>query len=442
MTTPTVETVGGIFSDSQRRLGRIYSNPMKIQRLTDLVLRNAKPADREYRRSDGSGLYLVIKPNGSKLWRWSYEFSGKEKLISYGAYPEVGLAEVRELYAADRALKRQGIDPAAAKQEKKQAEKERDRDSSMSTFAALTEEWLNTWGKKRSSRYVATVQTRLDRDILPITGNIPIDQLKASALVKIVSGIQDDRDAEDLARRALQKTKQILRYGVAKGYIESSPIGDIRPSDFLRPHTVDNFARIEAEKLPELLEKIELHQGEPIIRLAMKLMALTFVRTTSLITAEWSEIDFQAKRWRIPKEHMKGQKSPHIIPLAHQAILVLQLLRSISGKSKYLFPGQGSKNPAMSNGTIRMALQRMGYKGEMTGHGFRGVASTILDECGHLDEHIEAQLAHLKKDKVSGAYDYAKYLIPRTYLMQDWADFLDETLRTGIYKLIPPSYNI
>lgn len=139
---------------------------------------------------------------------------------------------------------------------------------------------------------------------------------------------------------------------------------------------------------------------------------------------------------------MKGHSSPHIVPLAHQTIQVLELVRAITGKSKYLFPGQGPKNPTMSNGTIRMALQRMGYKDVMTGHGFRGVASTILHECGHIHEHIETQLAHLKKDKVSGAYDYAKYLVPRTYMMQDWADFLDETLRTGVYKLIPPSYRI
>lgn len=277
---------------------------------------------------------------------------------------------------------------------------------------------------------------------MPVVGNIPIDQLKATVLIKIVSGIQDDRDAEDLARRSLQKMKQVLRFEVAKGYIESNPISNARPADFLMSHTVENFARIDSEDLPELLKKIEIYEGTSSTRLAMKLMTLTFLRTASLIQAEWSEIDFQGKRWKVPKEHMKGHRSAHIIPLAHQTIQVLELVRSISEESKYLFPGQGPKNPTMSNGTIRMALQRMGYKGIMTGHGFRSFASTILHECGHVHEHIEAQMAHLKKDKVSGAYDYAKYLVPRTYMMQDWADFIDETLRTGIYKLIPPSYRI
>ncbi len=417
---------------------------MEIRRLTDLEVKNAAPGKKDYRLSDGAGLYLVVTTSGGKLWRWSYEFNGKEKLLSYGPYPEVALARARELHEEARALKRQGIDPAADKQARKRAQEETMRASSMPTFGALTKEWLSTWSKKKSARYVGTVITRLDRDILPVVGEIPIDQLKATILTGIVSKIQDDRDAEDLARRALQKMKQILRFGVAKGYIQSNPIADTRPADFLRSHTVTNFARIDVEDLPELLKRIEIYQGTPLTRLAMKLMTLTFLRTTPLITAEWSEIDFEGKRWKVPKEHMKGHTSPHIVPLARQTIQVLELVQAISGKSKYLFPGQGPKNPTMSNGTILKALERMGYKSVMTGHGFRGVASTILHECGHADEHIELQLAHLKKskNKVSGAYDYSKYLVPRTYMMQDWANFVDETLRTGKYKLIPPSYRI
>jgi integrase len=417
---------------------------MEIHKLKDKQVESAAGRDKEYRLSDGGGLYLVVKPKGGKLWRWSYEFNGKEKLLSYGPYPAVTLSQARELHKEAQALKRKGTDPAAAKQAKKRKAEEAKskKESSTRTFATLTAEWLVTWSKKKSAHYVGTVKTRLDRDILPVIGHIPIDRLKADALTEIVSGIQDDRDAEDLARRALQKMKQILRFAVAKGYIASSPIASTKPSDFLRSHTVTNFARIDAEDLPELLKRIEIYEGTPLTRLATKLMALTFLRTTPLILAEWSEIDFAGKRWRIPKEHMKGHSSPHIVPLALQTIQVLELVRAISGRSKYLFPGQGPKNPTMSNGTILKALERMGHKQVMTGHGFRGVASTILHECGHVHEHIEVQLAHLKRDKVSGAYDYAKYLVPRTCMMQDWADFLDETLRTGTYKLIAPSYRI
>lgn len=423
-----------------------------LHRLTDRAIQNAKPKKKAYRLSDGGGLYLVVKPNGAKLWRWSYEFIGKEKLLSYGPYgpePLVTLANARKMHAAARQLKRNGIDPAADKQVRKRGEHEAERAkqeaemaSAMPTFAELTEKWLETWEKNRSKRYVATVKTRLDRDILPVIGATKIDQLKARELTNIVTGIQDDRKASDLARRALQKMKQILRFAKAKGYIERNPLADTLPGDLLQSHTVTNFARIEPNGLPGLLQKIELYHGNPLTRLAMKLMALTFVRTESLICAEWPEIDFNAKRWNIPKGHMKGKKFPHIVPLAPQTIEVLQLLRTLSGRSKYIFPGQGPKNLTMSNGTICKALEGMGYKGEMTGHGFRGVASTILHECGHRHEYIEAQMAHQKKDKVSGAYDHAKYLIPRTYMMQDWADFLDETLRSRTYKLVPPSYKI
>ena len=411
-----------------------------LKRLKDHDIKNAKPGQKDYRLSDGGGLYLVVKASGGKLWRWSYKFNRKEKLLSYGPYPFVTLAQARELHSAARALKSTGVDPAAAKQSKKREDLEAEKVSSMPTFAELTEQWLETWSENRSKRYVVTVKTRLERDILPAIGATKLDQLKASDLVNIVTGIQDDREAADLARRALQKMKQILRFAKAKGYIESNPIGDTLPGDLLKSHTVENFARIDAKDLPGLLRKIELYQGNPITRLAMKLMALTFVRTESLICAEWSEINFKAKRWNIPKEHMKGKKNPHIVPLARQTIEILQLLRTLSGASKYLFPGQGPKNPTMSNGTICKALDGMGYKGEMTGHGFRGLASTILHECGHRHEYIEAQLAHQKKDKVSGSYDYAKYLVPRTRMMQEWANFLEETLRVGKYKLIvrPP----
>lgn len=415
---------------------------MEIHKLKAVQVQSAKVGEKDYRLSDGGGLYLVVKTNGGKLWRWSYEFNGKEKLLSYGPYPAVSLSEARKLHEAAQALKRQGIDPAAAKQARKQDGLEAKRESSKPTFALLTEEWFKSWSKGKSRRYAGTVKTRLERDVLPAIGDIPIDQLKKADLTKIVSRIQDDRDAEDLARRLLQKIKQIFRHATGKGYVENDPIAGTQPSDFLRSHKVKNFARIEPAQLPELLKKIEIYRGSPLTRLATKLMTLTFLRTSPLILAEWSEINFAEKRWKVPKEHMKGQSSPHIVPLASQTIQVLRLVHTISGESKYLFPGQGPKNPTMSNGTILKALERMGYQKVMTGHGFRGIASTILHECGHNHEYIEAQLAHQKRNKVSGAYDYAKYLVPRTQMMQDWADFLDETLRTGVYKLIPPSYKI
>lgn len=202
-----------------------------------------------------------------------------------------------------------------------------------------------------------------------------------------------------MARRALENTGQIFRFAIANGYAETNTAAEIKPSDVLRPTKKTNLARIDAKELPALLRAIEVYQGTHVTRLAMKLMALTFVRTTELIGARWQEFDFEARRWNIPAERMK-MDTPHIVPLAKQAIEVLELLRALTGTSEWLFPGEGLKNPTMSNNTILTALERMGYKGEMTGHGFRGLASTILHEQGYEHEHIELQLAHAPRNSV------------------------------------------
>jgi integrase len=415
---------------------------MEIWKLSDLKVKNAKPKEKAYRLSDGRGLYLVVTPSGGKLWRWSYEFNSKEKLLSYGQYPFLTLADARARHVDARKLRAEGRDPAADKQAFKLSEKAATMASSKPTFAEVAESWFEIWSKQKSKRYVDTVRYRLDGDILPALGTKPIDAIRAPDIVKLVTQIQD-RDAVDLAKRALQKTKQIYRFAVASGWVDSSPAEQIRACDILESRDVKNFARISSEDLPQLLRDIELYHGNPLTRLAMKLMALTFLRTGSLIEAEWSEINFEAKRWTVPKEHMKGKKFPHIVPLARQTIELLELLHILSGESRYLFPGQGRNNKTMSNGTICKALEGMGYKGEMTGHGFRGVASTILHESkhqtGHEHEHIEAQLAHSKKNKVSGAYDHSKYIEPRTRMMEDWADYLELSLRSGKYSLMEPA---
>jgi len=415
---------------------------MEIHKLTEEVVKNAKiNPTKDYRLSDGGGLYLVVTKSGGRLWRWSYEFNGKERLLSYGQFPFVSIDEARRLHAAAQLLKGSGVDPAAAKQEAKRTQKKAELRSAIPTLADFTNVWLEKWSKGRSPRYVTTVTTRLNRDVLKKIGRKRLNELDVPMISDLIGKIEEDGERTDIARRTLQKVKQIMRYATVKGYIDRSPINDLLPNDLLDAHVVTNFARIEPKDLPKLLQKMEVYHGNPVTRLAMKLMALTFVRTESLICAEWSEINFESKRWNIPKEHMKGKSFPHIVPLARQALEILRLLQSLTGASKYLFPGQGPKNHTMSNGTIAKALQGMGYRGEMTGHGFRGLASTILHECGYEHEHIEAQLAHQKKSKVSRAYDYSKYLVPRTRMMQDWADFLEETLRTGKYKLITPSHH-
>jgi integrase len=244
----------------------------------------------------------------------------------------------------------------------------------------------------------------------------------------------EQRGAHDIAKRALQMTGQVFRYAIAHGYAKRNPAVEIRPSDILKSVRKANYARIDAKELPDLLKKIEVYQGTHITRLAIKLLALTFVRTSELIEAKWSEFDLEASRWDIPADRMK-MRTPHVVPLAGQTLECLEMLRPLSGGSDWLFPGDRDRSKPMSNNTILKGLERMGYKGKMTGHGFRGLASTILHEQGYPHDHIELQLAHAPRNAVSAAYNHALYLEPRAKMMSDWADYLELTQR-GV-KLMP-----
>jgi integrase len=249
-------------------------------------------------------------------------------------------------------------------------------------------------------------------------------------MVKSIEG----RGVGDLAKRALETTGQIFRFGIAHGYTKRNPAAEIKPSDILRPTKKTNLARIDVKELPALLRAIEVYRGTHITRLAMKLLVLTFVRTTELIDARWEEFDLEARRWNIPAWRMK-MKTPHIVALSSQTIEVLELVRSLARSEEFLFPGDRNPDKPMSNNTLLLALKRMGYQGRMTGHGFRGLASTILHEQGYAHEHIELQLAHAPRNAVSAAYNHALYLEPRAKMMQDWADFLERTQRGG--KVLP-----
>ncbi|HZY71928.1 MAG TPA: site-specific integrase [Edaphobacter sp.] len=243
----------------------------------------------------------------------------------------------------------------------------------------------------------------------------------------------EQRGAFDIAKRALETVGQVFRYAIAHGYCKRNPAADFKPADVLKSAPKANYARIDAKDLPGLLRAIEVYQGTPVTRLAIKLMAMTFVRTSELIGARWSEFDLEVKRWDIPAERMK-MRTPHIVPLSSQAIEVLELLRPLTGKEDFLFPGDRDPKKLMSNNTILKTLERMGYKGRMTGHGFRGVASTILHEQGFDHQHIELQLAHAPRNAVSAAYNHAPYLKQRAEMMQSWSDYL-ETQQRG--KVLP-----
>jgi integrase len=393
--------------------------------LTDTEVRKAKPKDKAYRLSDAGSLFLWVTPAGGKLWRWGYMYHGKEKLMSFGKYPEVTLALARDRHVDARRLLASGLDPMAQRKVEKNAGE--------NSFGSVASQWLDHWRDGKSPRHVEYVKRRMEADILPCLGTRPIDQIAAPELVAMTKAIEE-RGARDIAKRALQTTSQVFRYSIAHGHSTRNPASEFRPSDILKSTRKENYARIGVKELPSLLRAIEVYPGTHVTRLAMKLMALTFVRTSELIGARWAEFDLEAARWDITPERMK-MRTPHIVPLSRQAQEVLDTLRVVTGKSEWLFPGDRSAKKPMSNNTILKALERIGYKGRMTGHGFRGLASTILHEQGYIHEHIELQLAHMPRNAVSAAYNHALHLEARAKMMQDWADFLEQAQRMG--KVLP-----
>jgi integrase len=397
--------------------------------LTDTEIKKTKAKEKAYSLNENGGLYLWITPVGGKLWRWAYRFDGKEKLMSFGKYPDVPLALARERHSEARKLLATGVDPMA----QRKAEKTAERIAIENSFQSITTQWLEHWQEGKSPRHVDTVRRRMAADILPCLGARPIAEIEAPELVAMANAIQD-RGARDIAKRALETVGQVFRFGIAHGYAKRNPATEIRPSDILKSSPKTNYARVDGRELPTLLRRIEVYQGKQVTRLAMKLMSMTFVRTTELIEAKWGEFDLENARWDIPAERMK-MRTPHIVPLARQALEVLEMLRDFTGSNEWLFPGDLNAAQPMSNNTILKALERMGYKGRMTGHGFRGLASTILHEQGYAHDHIELQLAHAPCNAVSAAYNHALYLEPRARMMQDWADFLEHTQRGG--KVLP-----
>ncbi|MPS29137.1 MAG: DUF4102 domain-containing protein [Alcaligenaceae bacterium] len=399
------------------------------QTLTDVAIRQTKAGPKPKKLSDGGGLYLLVTPADSRYWRWKYRYADKEKLLALGVYPDVSLAQARKAHQQARELLASGIDPGDARKQAKAAA----RIAAANSFEVVARQWYGHWNGAKSARHAEYVIRRLEADAFPVIGNIPVSEVRAADFRNMAKRIER-RGALDIAKRVLQTSGQIMRYAVAHGLAERNPVTDMKPGDFLQARKKQNYARVDAKEFPDLLRAIDGYVGRLRTRLAMQLLALTFVRTGELIEARWSEFDFDAKRWNIPAERMK-MNTPHIVPLSRQALNVLEKLRALAGDNELLFRGDRDHDKPMSNNTILKALERMGYKGRMTGHGFRGIASTILHEQGYPHEHIELQLAHAERDEVSAAYNHANYLLPRAKMMQEWADYLDAMRAGG--KIIP-----
>lgn len=400
--------------------------------LSDTAIRTLKPGKKAYKTYDRDGLFLLVSLSGSKLWRWRYRFAGKEKLMALGEYPVVGLAQARERHFAARKKLAAGIDPMAerkAEAEAKQRENEARGREEENCFENVARQWWKWWSAGKSPRHTDYVLRRLEADVFPAFGRKFIDAITAADIRELMLGIER-RGARDVAKRAHETTGQIYRYAIAHGIATRNPAADFKPKDILSAAKEENFSCVDARELPAMLLKMENYAGDALTCLAMKLMAYTFVRTSELIEAEWPEFDLDNARWDVPADRMK-MDTPHIVPLSRQSVEVLRALKLLTGKGRFVFPGANDKNKPMSNNTILFALYRLGYKGRMTGHGFRGLASTILHENDFAEEHVELQLAHQKRNKVAAAYNHAKYLSQRAEMMQWWADYLDARLAEG-----------
>ncbi len=400
--------------------------------LTDTAIRGAKPSTKPFKLYDREGLFLLINPSGSKLWRWRYKFDGKEKLMALGEYPLVGLAQARELHLAARKCMVAGTDPMAerkAEGEAKQKEIEARQREAENSFENVAREWWKWWLIGKSPRHADTTMRRMEADVFPAYGHKPINAVTAADVRQLMIAVEK-RDARDVAKRIHETTSQIFRFAIARDIASRNPAADFKPRDILAEAQTRNRARVDARELPELLAKMNDYNGDAITRFAMKLMAYTFVRTSEEIEAPWTEFDLDEARWIIPPNRMK-MNTPHIVPLSRQAVEVLRALKLLTANSRLVFPGANDKNKPMSNNTILYALYRLGYRERMTGHGFRGLASTILNENGFDEAHIELQLAHMKRNKVAAAYNHAKYLKQRAAMMQWWADYLDAQLAKG-----------
>lgn len=382
---------------------------------TDVTARNAKPADKARKIAAGGGLYLLVQPNGSKLWRYKYRIEGKEKLLAIGSYPEVTFANAMKAHRDARTQVASGIDPSAAKVQGKAIR----RAVTENSFESIAREWLAQ--KSIVPTYLEKITARMEADVLPYIGSRPIAEITRAELTAVLKRIQD-RGAIETAHRARSEIGQVFRYAMKDDRATVDPTVALRGS--LKSPEVKHFpAILDPKPLGELLRAIQGYQGDPVTRAALRLAPLIFVRPGELRTARWEDFDLDAAEWRYIASKMGNH---HLVPLATQAVAVLRDLQPLTGPAGYVFPGARTKLRPMSENTVNAALRRMGYPvGTATGHGFRASARTLLAELGWRTDAIERQLAHKASGPLKGAYDRAQFLAERRKMMQAWADYLD-----------------
>jgi len=398
--------------------------------LCDLDCRQAKVRDKAYRLYDTGGLYLDIKPTGTKVWRLKYKFYNREKLLTIGKYPNVSLLQARLKQGEARKQIENDIDPAQQKQDDKKAK----RFKQTQTFELVAREWHQQNLDKWCANHAKDILHRLQNNVFTFIGQKPIDMLTIQDILFCLQKMEN-RQAFHLARRILQHIGQIMRYGVITARVERDLTTDLK--DAIKKYRKTHFAAIDVDRLPDLIEAMNRNDARLYKQttLAMKLLMLTFVRTSELIQARWSEFDIENASWHIPAERMKMRK-PHFVPLSKQVISILNELGDTFGRQGHIFPSVICRKKPISNNTILKGLGRLGFKKVMTGHGFRALAmSTIKEKLGYRHEVVDRQLAHLPKSMVDQAYDRATFITERIKMMQDWADYIDSLSENKTIRL-------
>ena len=393
--------------------------PKRIIPLTDAKIVKTKPLKKPRTLFDGDGLYLLITPTGGRLWRFKYRINGKGKLLAIGAYPAISLADARERRAMAKKQLANGIDPAAVKQARKQVDTEETE-----TFEVIAREWHTKFSASWAPSHADTTISRMERDLFPWIGKRPISKIKAPELLGALRRVES-RGALESARRLKIIAGQVFRYAVATGRAERDPSADLKGA-LAMPREKHYAAIIDPKQVAPLLRALDGYQGHFVVKCALRLSPLLFVRPGELRHAEWEEVDLDEAVWNIPASKMKMREA-HLVPLSNQAVDILRDLQPLTGTSRYVFPSARSVARPMSNNAVNAALRRMGYdKDTMTGHGFRAMARTILDEVLHVrPDYIEHQLAHAVRDPNGRAYNRTAHLEERRKMMQTWADYLD-----------------
>lgn len=387
--------------------------------LSAVAIKNALSLEKPVKLFDGGGLYLLVNPNGSRWWRLKYRYLGREKLLSLGTFPDVSLKNARDRRDEARKQLANGIDPS----EQRKIQKTAQAAGTENSFEAVAREWYARFSQKWAPGHADKIIRRLERDVFPWIGKRVIGEITAPDLLTVLRRIEA-RGAIETSHRALQNCGRVFRYAVATGRAERDPSGDLRGA--LTPVKERHHASItEPKKIGELMRAIEGYQGAPVSKYALRVAPLLFVRPGELRKAEWSEFDLEGAEWRIPAARMKAREQ-HIVPLSTQALAIFQELHALTGDKRYVFPGARTNGRPMSENTVNAALRRLGYsRDEMTGHGFRSMASTLLNEQGWHRDAIERQLAHAERSAVRAAYNYAEHLPERRKMMQAWADYIE-----------------